>query len=183
MMGKRKWLTAGQIYGKHADDVDAALEEIDLESEKRVQKFADWLIDRKTPEEMINSHCNNIYFSQLVITQHEPPYMFLEEAKDDITKKKIKKAESYGFLFKYHVFLDAIKETQVDEDYFKALRTYFDYLVEKGFIASIPKVVRESLEKEDVYLRRLREYHAQSPENEDKWMKWWGRWCKEVFDI
>jgi hypothetical protein len=180
-MGK-KLVTANEIY-KRFEDVDDALEEIEKEAERRVCEFADWLRDKKHSTELIDSYCNNIFNSQRVITQHEPPWMFLEEVRDDINDKRISKGESYGFLFKYHVFLDAIKETWVDENYVKALKLYFQFLAEKKYLSKVPSVVSEVLGKEDVYLRRLKEYREGGPEGEEKWMGWFKKWCREVFTI
>jgi hypothetical protein len=174
-------VTAKELYEKY--DVDIALEKIEKEAERRVRLFAKWLIDKGISEDDINSYCNNIFNSLCVITQHEPPYMFLAEVKDDITKGRINKGESYGSLFKYHIFLDAIKETYVDEKFIKALRHYFTFLNENNFIKKTPNVVEKVFEKEEVYLRRLKEHHESNPEDEQKWMIWWNKWCKEVFRI
>jgi len=178
----KKLITAKEIYEKH-DDVDDAMEEIEKEIYRKVNLFARWLHDKKFSEEEINTYAMNILCSQMVVTVHEPPYMFLEDAKDDIPGgKNVYAGESCGFLFKYHVFLDSIKETQVDEDYIKALKLYFDFLVENKFIERIPGVVKEVFEKEDVYLRRFKEYHESDAEDEG-WMDWFIEWCEEVFEI
>jgi len=179
---REKIVSANDIYKKY-EDVDDALEEIKKEAEKRIDLFAEWLMEKKLSEYEVTSYCNNIFNCLMVITQHEPPYIFLAEAKDDITQSKINKAESYGFLFKYNIFLDSIKETAVDEDLIKALRLYFEFLLENNFIKKIPKVVKDVSDKENIYLRRLREYHESYPEDEREWMDWFEGWCEEVFGI
>ncbi|MBU4265713.1 MAG: hypothetical protein KKE96_00630 [Candidatus Altiarchaeota archaeon] len=184
MIYDEKLVTANEIYEKY-EDVDDAMEEIEKESVRRVNLFAQWLHDKKFGEREIDNYAMNILCSQSVITVHEPPpYMFLEDAKDDIPKNKngIYVGESCGFLFKYHVFLDVIKETQVDENYIKVLELYFDFLIENRFIEEIPCVVKEVFEKEDVYLRRLKEHHESDP-GDERWMDWFRQWCEEVFEI
>lgn len=177
----KKLITAKEIYKKH-DDVDDAIQEIEKEVYLRVNLFADWLRDKKFGEEEIDVYAMNILSGQLVVTVHEPPYMFLEEAADDIPEDGIDAGESYGFLFKYHVFLDAIKGTDVDEKYIKALKLYFEFLLENEFIEKIPNVVKEVFGKEKIYLRRLKEYHESDAEDE-KWIDWFRKWCEEVFTI
>jgi hypothetical protein len=177
-----KFVTAGEIY-KRFNNTDGALEEIEREAERRVREFAAWLLDKRYPKKVIESYCNNIFESQCVITQHEPPYMFLEEARDDITKRAVSRGKSYGFLFKYHVLLDAIKETFVDEDYIKALKLYFQFLLKKKYISKIPRVVKEILGEEEIYLRRLKEYHESRSEDDEEFRNWFTKWCREIFEL
>ncbi len=179
----KKLLTSDEIYKKY-ENIDDAMEEIEKEIYRRVNLFAKWLHNKNFSEEETGIYVMNILSSQLIITVHEPPYMFLEDAKDDIPKDKgeVYAGESYGFLFKYHVFLDAIKETQVDENYIKALKLYFDFLLENKFIEKIPDVANEVFGKEKIYLRRLKEHHESDPEGEE-WMDWFDKWCEEVFEI
>ncbi len=176
-------ITAKEICQKY-DDVDDAMKEIENEIYRRVDLFAGWLHDKKFSEEEINTYATNILCSEMVITVHEPPYMFLGDAKDDIPedKNEIYNGESCGFLFKYHVFLDAIRETQVDENYIKALKLYFVFLSDNKFIKKIPRVVDEVFGKEDIYLRRLKEYRECDPDDEGC-MDWFGKWCDAVFEI
>jgi len=177
----RKLLTADDIYRKH-DDVEDAIREFEKEIYRRVDLFAQWLHDKKFGKDEINVYAINILSSQLVATVHEPPYMFLEDVEDDIPEGRIVAGESYGFLFKYHVFLDVIKETDVDKKYIKALKLYFDFLLENNFIEEIPDVVKEVFGKEKIYLRRLKEYHDSDSEDEG-WIDWFREWCEEVFEI
>jgi len=177
----KKLITAKEIYKKH-EDVDDAIREFEKEIYRRVDLFAQWLHDKKFGKEEIDIYAINILSGQLVATVHEPPYMFIDDAEDDIPEGGADSCESYGFLFKYHVFLDVIKETDVDEKYIKALKLYFDFLLENNFVEEIPGVVKEVFGKEKIYLRRLKEYHDSDAEDEE-WIDWFREWCEEVFEI